>query len=318
MEKVNSRFDVNKPIKCNSSVALSAINFEQPIFMKNLKFIILFLFSTFLWSCQDVVEIDIPEGEKLIILNGLVTDTLPAWVDVLVSANFFDQGDNPKINGATVALFENDIMVMQLQQDTAGRYTSTFVGSIGKTYYIEVTVPANHPDLGGTVWKSNKELLQSTAPIDTIYQDSLEAVPPFHEAGIYIFYHFTDPVGLGDNYRIRGWKNDTLNSGPGSITAFNDEFFDGRSFDNKDLSAIQINGSPAKIGDIFKVEQSSISNEYLNYLILIQEQTVRTGGLFDPPPALLEGNIFGITEPSKTALGFFAASALSFAEYTVK
>jgi len=285
--------------------------------MKNIKYIFILLLSVTFWSCQDEVDIDIPKGETLIIINGLVSDTIPAWVDVLTSVHFFDQGENPMIDGATVALFENDVMVTQLVQDTAGRYNSTFVGNIGKTYYVEVTVPQNHPELGGTVWQSAPETMRATAPIDSVYQDSLEDNPPFQDAGWYVFYMFRDPVGLGDRYRIRGWKNDTLNSGPGSIIAFDDEFFDGRSFDNIDLGAIQMNGSPAEKGDFFKVEHSSISFEYQKYLMLVEEQSARTGGLFDPPPALLEGNIIGITEPNKTALGFVAASALYYAEHTV-
>ncbi|MCT4623162.1 MAG: DUF4249 domain-containing protein [Schleiferiaceae bacterium] len=291
--------------------------------MKILNYILPVLFVASLASCTDIVQIDIPEGEKLIIINGRITDSIPVWVDVLESAPIFEDGDNPRIANATVLLFEDDVQVSTLTQDTAEIYRSSFVGTVGKTYRVEVTVPADHPELGNTTWASVDELLKPTAPIDTIYQDYLQANPPFQDEGIYIFYEFQDPVGVGDRYRIRTWRNDTLFSGGGAIVAFDDEFFDGYTFTNDvtvplRLPAIQANGQPAKVGQPWKIEHSSLSNDYQNYLLLVQQQTSQTGGLFDPPPALLEGNIKGITSPERTALGYFAASGIYTVEYTVQ
>ena len=290
--------------------------------MKNLKYITALLISSLLISCTDIVQLDIPEGPKLIIVNGRITDSIPVWVDVLVSAPIFEAGANPKVDSASVLLFENGINVSTLAQDSIGIYRSPFVGTIGNSYYVQVIVPASDPNLAGTAWESKVELMEATAPIDSIYQETLPDNPPFQDAGEYVFYNFTDIAGVPNNYRIVTWKNDTLNSGGGSITVFDDEFFDGRTFTNDKsvvnrLPAIQVNGGPAKNLEKWNVEHSSISKDYMNYLILVQQQTSQTGGLFDPPPALLAGNIIGITNPEKSALGFFAASAIKTVEYTV-
>lgn len=274
-------------------------------------------------SCTDIIELDIPEGESLIIINGRVTDSIPAYAQVLESAPIFSEELNPAINNATVLLFEDDINVATLTQDTAGLYRADFIGSVGKTYRLEVTVPADHPNLGNTTWASRDELLKPVAKLDSIYQETLPDNPPFQDAGEYLFYDFTETAGFGDRIRIRYWKNDTLLGGGGAIVALDDEFIDGRTFTNNDnvfgaLPALQVNGSPGKDNEKWKVEHSSITKDYQMYLILINQQTAQTGGLFDPPPALLEGNIYGVTNPSKTALGYFAASSITTLESTIK
>jgi hypothetical protein len=291
--------------------------------MKKIKYIIALFAAFSLASCTDIIELDIPEGEKLIIINGRVTDSIPVYAQILESAPIFSEDLNPAIQNAIVLLFEDDINVATLTQDTTGFYRADFIGSINKTYRLEVTVPVDHPELGNTTWASRDELLKPVAKLDSIYQEALADNPPFVDAGEYLFYDFTETAGLGDRLRIRYWKNDTLQGGGSSIIAFDDEFIDGRTFTNNPnipnaLPALQVNGSPGKDDEKWKVEHSSITKDYMKYLELVNQQTAQTGGLFDPPPALLEGNIYGVTNQSKTALGYFAASALQTLEATIK
>lgn len=291
--------------------------------MKTLKYSILSLASLFVMSCTDIIDLDIPEGERLIIINGRVTDSIPVFAQILESAPIFSEELNPTIDNALVLLFEDDINVATLIQDTSGIYIADFIGTVGKSYRLEVTVPADHPELGNTTWASAEELMKPVAPLDSMYQETVEDLPPFQEAGEYLFYDFTETPGLGDRIRIRAWKNDTLQGGGGSITVFDDEFIDGRTFTNNSdvpnaLPAIQVHFSPGEDQEKWKIEHSSISADYMSYLELVSQQTAQTGGLFDPPPALLIGNIVGITNPSKTGLGFFAASSISTLEATIK
>jgi hypothetical protein len=43
----------------------------------------------------------------------------------------------------------------------------------------------------------------------------------------------------------------------------------------------------------------------------MNDQLTRTGSIFDPLPAPVEGNIFLKSNPNKLALGYFGASAVS-------
>ena len=51
---------------------------------------------------------------------------------------------------------------------------------------------------------------------------------------------------------------------------------------------------------------------HIFFLAKVDEQTSRTGSIFDPLPASLEGNIYNINQPNELALGYFGASAVSY------
>ncbi len=55
-----------------------------------------------LTSCEDVIDLDLPEGEKRIIINGRVTDSQPVRVDIHVTADYLSDVPNPTISNAQV------------------------------------------------------------------------------------------------------------------------------------------------------------------------------------------------------------------------
>lgn len=72
---------------------------------------------------------------------------------------------------------------------------------------------------------------------------------------------FNDPVGEGDRYRLRLWRNDSLLTRPQELTTYEDRFWDGRSFDNIDLPAPQISGTPFPAGTTFRIEKVLFPND---------------------------------------------------------
>jgi len=281
--------------------------------MKKLLFLLLFpaLFIS-LQSCQDVIDLDIPDGINRVIINGRVTDTLPVHVQVLSTIGFLSDDPNPAMSNCLVKLFENGIEVATLSEnDTAlGLYEHPFRGTEGNTYYIEVTFPEGHPYFPNTRWKSGDERMNRVPKEDSTYS-KFQPRQPFIEEGFYAFIMFTEPAGLGDNYRQRLWKNDTLRDTQFDLTFFNDDFIDGRSFNDIDLPAVQV-GGVSKVGDVYKSELSSISLQGYNFLFLLQQQTVQVGSTFDPPPAPIFGNIVNADDPTQLGLGYFFASKLTY------
>jgi len=265
-----------------------------------------------LQSCQDVINIELDEGEKRIIINGRITDTLPVEVSIYTTADYLSTDPNPRVGGAVVNLYENDILVATLRENdtTSGIYEDAFIGTEGNTYHVEVLIPEGHQYFPGTRWLSNAETMNRITPADSNYS-KFQPSQPFIEEGYYAYVMFTEPTGKGDNYRQRLWKNDTLNDTQFDLNFFNDDFIDGRSFDDIDLPAVQISGA-SKVGDIYKVELSSITSEGYRFLELLQQQTVQVGSTFDPPPAPIFGNIVNADDPSRLGLGYFFASKLTY------
>ncbi len=285
--------------------------------MKKINIYLFFLSALFLASCQDVIDIDIPEGEKRVVINGRVTDTLPVYVQVLSTVNYLSTAPNPGMSDCTVKLYEDGVEVATLaENDTLpGYYEHPFTGKENSDYFIEVIFPEGHPVFPGTRWVSVSETMNRVPGVDSTYS-KFQPRQPFIAEGYYAFVMFTEPQGQGDNYRQRLWKNDSLFASQFDLTFFNDDFIDGRSFNDIDLPAVQISGA-ADTGDVYVAELSSISSEGYKFLELLQQQTVQVGSTFDPPPAPIFGNIVNADNPNQLGLGYFFASKLTYAEVEI-
>lgn len=268
-------------------------------------------------GCQDVIDLDLPEGETLPVISGLISTTQPAVVTVKLSASFLEPSPLPIIKGASILLFENDVLADSLIEDTEpGTYRGTLIGQLGNEYRIEVTFPADAPKYAGTTWVSFAEEITPAPPIDSIYSAFLTGVP-FQEDGWFPFYMFKDPAGVANQYRLVKWRRDSLKNLPTDLTVFRDEFFDGINFNDKQAPAIQPEGDPLDSGDRYAIEQSSLSRPFHDYLEAVREQTVNVGSTVDPPPRRIIGNIRLQGDNNTFALGYFGAVDVARADWII-
>lgn len=59
------------------------------------------------------------------------------------------------------------------------------------------------------------------------------------------------------------------------------------------------------------VRQYSLTQAAYQYWTLFEQQCTRSGTIFDPQPASIEGNVRAVDDTTKLALGFFGASGVS-------
>jgi hypothetical protein len=190
-----------------------------------------------------------------------------------------------------------------------------FQGEVGRSYRIMVSVPERQGYPSGT-WTSAAETINRCNDADSIYSQYLPRAP-FQREGRYVFIHWSETPGRGDHYRVRVFRNDTLKNQTFDLTLFNDDFNDGFVFPSPPtIPPIQIAG-PDSVGVKYMVELGSISMGLFGYLNLLREQTLQVGGLFDPPPAPIIGNIYREGDENDYALGYFYASAIRTAEVVI-
>lgn len=279
-------------------------------------FAILFL-GFGLMSCQEVIDLDIPDSEPLLIVNGRITNADSCTVEISTTAPYFSQAANPPVADALVELFENGQFVAALTPTSQpGTYKTDFQGTVGNAYHIKVTLANAVGGVAAGVYESAPEVMSRIFEIDSIFVDTLPALPPFRAAGRYPFFSFREPAGRGDNYRLRRWIDDSLLNRPQDLQVFDDGFADGRAFDNIDLEAIQFLGDTVESGKNYRIEIASISRQHWEFLNLIFQQTVQVGGTFDPPPAPIVGNMRNADNPSAVVLGYFVVSAIVEAHVT--
>ncbi len=103
------------------------------------KFIVLSISLILAFSaCEKKLDIDIPEGEKHIVVNGLITPDSLLTVSVSKSQNILEDDDISFLTDAVVKLFGNDIFVENLLHVNSGVYISTLIPEIGVNYKINV------------------------------------------------------------------------------------------------------------------------------------------------------------------------------------
>ncbi len=275
--------------------------------MKNIIFSFLAFTTLLLAGCQDIVNLDLPDGNVLLVVDGLITDQ-PGEKRVLLSstANYFNNTTTPKISGALVILYNETGVVDTLEEKEAGVYVTNHIGKIGSMYHIYIRTKE------GEEYESNPELLHSVPEIDSIYYEFKEKTA-FQDEGYYVKIDTYEPAGVGDHYRWRKYVNDEYENTPFDIIIATDQFVDGNP-----IIGIEVNFEPLELGDTFRVEQMSISRAAYDFLLQLQNQTAFVGSLFDTPPAALKGNVKRLDKSGNDALGFFGAAAVATAEIVIE
>jgi len=280
--------------------------------MRNL--LTLFFIASLVWSCTDVIDLDLDDQVRTLAIDGRITDSSGCKVVLSITGNYLEDGQLPRIDDAEVYLFENGTLIGQLQNDSLGLYTSALTGSIGNSYHLEIELPESY---GLPVsWKTLKTTMPRMLQYDSLrveYRDR-NSRPPEFTAGSYAVVYFNEPEGVGDYYRIRRWKNDSLITA--SLFNISDENFDGRSFgypsdgetDLQALPPFSVLG-PIDAGDSISVEISSIPEDFYNYLNLVAEQVFQVGSPFDAPPVEIVGNLVQTNDTTQIGYGYFTASA---------
>ncbi len=264
--------------------------------------------SILCFSCEDVIELDLPDGEVQLVVDGWFTDQNQTQsVRLTQTANFFSNEPNPGISDALVILFDDtgELDTLAESDEELGTYITSIVGIPGRSYFIYIRLP------NGNEYASDPQLMRTVPKIDSIYAEFQEE-NPFQDEGFYIRIDTQEPQGVGDFYRWRQFINGVFQSTPEDLVFASDEFVDGNP-----IIGFEVGSQPLQLGDTCQIDQLSISREAFDYLALVQEQTLFQGSLFDPPPAPIRGNIQNLNDPSDEPLGFFGVSAVESASLII-
>ncbi len=107
--------------------------------MKFNKYILGLSIIIILFSCEKIIDIEIDEKDKKIVVNGILSTDSVVKVNISKSLNILDRQDVLYLNNATVKLYENGSFIEQLNYTENGNYkTSIFKPILGNTYKVEV------------------------------------------------------------------------------------------------------------------------------------------------------------------------------------
>ena len=259
-------------------------------------------------ACEQVVEIDFPDHEPRLVVEGWVYDNRDTQTVFLRNAiPYLETGTFPAETGAQVIVTTRTGDVVAYDETEAGVYQGSFRGVVGQEYTLAIKTQ------DGQRYVSEPQRLRPVAPLDSVYavfKDTTEVAA----AGYYPAWDYTDPQGTNDYYRWKFYVNDTLQDRAQDILVLSDEFIDGEAI----VGAEFLDVNPLKKGETLTVEQLSLSQQALDFFLRIQRLSSDEDGLLDTSPDPAPTNMTNTTDAQRYALGFFGASSVVRASAVVK
>lgn len=277
--------------------------------------ITLVLIATSIWSCEDVIDLEIKDGETQLVVDAWLTDKDEVQsIKLSLSQGYFDNSPVRRALGAEVTVFEEDSTAHSfVDVENNGVYVlqgDNFLQQ-GGNYGLRIAYEGN--DFVSLSQKRRVPVIDSLVFEKFTFPFASPDEEP--ESGFFAQFYAKDFEGVGDTYWIRYKKNDTLNNDPGDLNiAYDASFSPGAGSDG--LTFIlpirqSINDGLYQHGDKVEVELWSITNEAYLYLFQIRQES-SNGGIFAVPPANIPTNIINLDDNSDVkALGFFGISAVS-------
>lgn len=294
------------------------------------KYILLLFGLVSLWSCEDVIQVELPESEPIVVIDAWINNKAETQqIKVMKTIPYFENSFLPGLNDAVVRVEDmtDNVTYVFDATDDDGVYeweptaTQPNFGKIGNEYHLSV-------QLGGDVYESFSAM-NRVPVIDSIafrFEEGNDFFPDSYFAGFYA----KDPEGAGDTYWIKAWKNGNYLNKPSEINisydaggspgavvdnlVFIQPIRDGiNPFDqDKDDNFL----SPYEPGDSVYVELHAVNYDSYVFLNEVAIQTDRPGGfaeLFAQPLANVSSNIQLASESANStkSIGFFNVSAVS-------
>ncbi len=276
---------------------------------------ILYVIALFTFtSCEDVIDVDLDQGEVLLVTDAFITNQSEVQtIRLTKTAPYFDNQSTPIIQGAVVTVFGSDSSVYNFVDQNDGNYIWTptanqAINSIGVEYTLEI-IYQNETYYSISV-------LNPVPPVDSIKFEFQKASIGQDKDGYQAEFFAKDIAGREDFYWIKAFRN---NKKVGNASSFNitvNGSFDGTGSD----SLLFI--FPVRVffiadeelyqkDDSLRVEIWSINADVAEFFTAVETQT-NNGGLFAVPASNVYGNIYDVNgKPQKKMLGAFSISAIS-------
>ena len=296
--------------------------------MKKIFAFSLFLIALGFISCETVIDPTLESAEPVLVVDAWLTAHPKDQIIKLSQTQPYFQSSSPVgVSSATVSLKnETDGRTFTfLETATTGSYrwqpssVTDSLGQVGDIFTISISVGVDSYTSEATIGR-----VPTVDSVTFTYQEPSGFIPEHYLGEFWA----KDPVGTGDAYWIKAWKNDTLLLKPSEINlAFDAGFTEAGGIDGITFIApirqgispfdVDDNGkliSPYKPGDSVYVEIISLNRAAFNFLNEVSIQTDRPGGfaeLFASPFANVSTNIFNTNVNGKKAVGFFNVGTVS-------
>lgn len=284
-------------------------------------------------SCVTEFQPDTVSLPTTLIVEGQITDAPgPYNVRLTRTADYSYKAINLLETGATVTIEDNAGTRERLLEAVGGFYiTRTMQGVAGRTYKLVIQTK------DGLRYESEPERLTAAPPIQKLYTKYRNDPVPgtaTRKQGWDVFLDTKDPAEPGNYYRwewthyefVYACQKTLLSSGNAytglacctpcwditrcynCISVNSDANVNGQSVSGQYImTAPYTSLAPYYV----EVQQQAISKGAYDFWKSVRGLVNNTGGLFDPAPASIQGNLRCVSDPKRAVYGYFGATGLS-------
>jgi len=278
--------------------------------MKTLKKIILVVIVIIFASCSDVVDVEVQEGPKRLVVEASLdwekgSEGNVQTIRLRESTPFFSTNTNTEVTGASVVVTnEGSGASYNFEDQGNGEYlTTNFEPVLEQKYTLRI-------EYNGEIYTAT-ETMTAVTDITSVFQGRKEG---FDDELLEVHVVFTDPEVEGNNYLFKFQREGDLLR---DLETAKDEFLNGNEIDwwyeidEDDDTEIE----PFKPGDVVDIEMYGISKAYYDYIKILISQLGGVG-LFESTPVDVKGNCVNTTNPENYAFGYFRLTQVVKTSYT--
>jgi hypothetical protein len=274
-----------------------------------LVYIITTLFAAFaLSSCEDVIDVNIPETKKTLVVEGWLTNKAEAGIVKLYYTNGLGTNSNfNAVTNATLTLTDNTGTSEVLQEVNPGKYAINTMKSVeGRQYRLSISSSAGN-------YEAVADVKRLSMPLDSLTFKFEKKSTIYEKEGYYPLSHGQEYEGEGDFIQVKLYKNGSYLNKARDLNLFEDTFVDGNYIGKTEISVQE----PFAKNDLAKAEVWSLTEDAYRFWNDIRTQ-LQNGQIFATPLANTRTNIKKNSANATDVIGYFGASLVQSVETTVK
>ncbi len=308
----------------------------------------IFVILIVLTGCIDPISFRYKGQTEHLVVQSEFTDQPGLQYVLLTRSSAFDFPFNQFEEFATVYVSSDKGENIDFQYSGHGYYypDSTVAGKIGNTYTLHIITADDRS------YQSQPVMLLPSIPIDTAYYEYAETLAVIKgnkekvlSPGYYIYLNYKDPSESGNYFRwsyhlefeVRTHPEDFIDRDCCRFPTRRPKKCCSHCWVSENLENFVVNDDRLTNGQEvigqealfipyyeylnFKckvsIYQHTVSQEEFQFYRSLYNQNESNGGILDPPPSEIKGNISSVQNPNEKVIGFFNASGVSSYQITL-
>ena len=236
------------------------------------------LISFFLFSCEEVIVMQLDEGDSVVVVEGIINDQdRSSVIKITRSSDYYNQDGFEKLSGAFLHILTPNNMEIKGVELSPGLYRCDEINTVyGQDYTLEININGE--------WMRGFVKIPDPVKLGALIQEDSKQ---FGNDVKHITVEFNDPIETKNYYRVKMYRNHTHDLGEYMLV--DDLIAPGGKI------IVPFYHQKFVPGDSVQVELWNLAPETYEYFKVLEKAIGNSsgGGANGNPPSNIKGNCLG-------------------------